>query len=121
MAAKKAFEDYLEAIYVLEQSGESIQSVKVAKLLSVSRPAVNQAVHTLIADGYAEMPAYGNIVLTAKGREVAKKTYLRHTTIKNFLLSLGVSEQAAEADACKIEHIISEETLKAIQEKMGTE
>lgn len=117
MAITKAFEDYLEAIYILEQSGEPVHSIKVAKLLSVSRPAVNQAMNTLIADGYIEKPNYSNISLTDNGREIAKRIYSRHITIKTFLINLGVSEQTAETDACKIEHIISEETLQAIKNK----
>ncbi|MDD4839190.1 MAG: metal-dependent transcriptional regulator [Clostridia bacterium] len=111
----KSNEDYLEAVYILELSGEKIKSVKIANMLAVSRPAVNRAMNELFDAGLVEKTDYSEISLTNEGRKKAKTVYHKHTLVKEFLIKLGVSEKTAEIDCCKIEHIISQETIEKIE------
>lgn len=111
----KSFEDYLEAIYILEQKGTPIKSVRISEMLEVSRPAVNKAMNELKERGFVSMDYYSSIELTDEGRFEAKRIYDKHLVIKNFLLKIGVSTETAEIDCCKIEHIISDETLNCFK------
>ncbi len=111
----KAKEDYLEAILILEDKEGKVHAIKVANFLKVSRAAVSKAMQLLLKDNLINMESYGEISLTDEGRKNAEKVYHRHTTIKQLLLNLGVSEQTAENDCCLIEHVISEETMEAIE------
>lgn len=112
----KSFEDYLEAIYMfeLESKDKKVHSQQIAKYLGVSKPAVTSAMNKLIDDGLIEKELYGQILLTPKGREIALNVYTKHITLKEFLINIGVSEETASIDCCKIEHIISEETFNCI-------
>lgn len=114
----KSFEDYLEEIYVLEIKNKKIKSVEIAKALNVSKPAVSKAMNELLNKGYINKEPYGEISLTDSGREIAKQVYSTHITIRDFLKSLGVSDNAAEIDCCKIEHVVSNETIKAIRRSL---
>ena len=114
----QSFEDYLEAILILEEEGKAPKSVEVARLLGVSKPAVSKAMNDLAAKGYIEKESYSELRLTPEGREVANKVYHVHTTIRDFLMSIGVSEKTANVDCCLIEHVISDETLKAIENSL---
>lgn len=110
----RSLEDYLEAILILEMQGGQIHSIAVSKFLGVSKPAVTRALKRLSNLGYIYKTSYSDIKLSVKGRSLAKDIYHRHTIIKKFLISIGVSETRAEIDCCKIEHVISDETLKAL-------
>lgn len=112
----KSFEDYLEAIYMFElkSKDKKVHSQQIAKYLGVSKPAVTSAMNKLIDDGLIEKELYGQILLTPKGREIALNVYTKHITLKEFLINIGVSEETASIDCCKIEHIISEETFNCI-------
>ena len=110
-------EDYLEAIFVLSNKGE-VRSTDVAEMLCVSKPAVNKAVGELIEQSLVVKRAYGRITLTEHGRALAEKIYARHKLLKDFLLEIGVSEQTATVDCCKIEHFVSEETVTKLSEFM---
>ncbi len=112
----KSFEDYLEAIYMfeLESKDKKVHSQQIAKYLGVSKPAVTSAMNKLIDEGLIEKELYGQILLTPKGREIALNVYTKHITLKEFLINIGVSEETASIDCCKIEHIISEETFNCI-------
>lgn len=113
----KANEDYLECILLLEKNGNTfIKSIDISKALNVSKPAVSKASNELKDLGLINKDRYGQISLTNIGRELANQVYSKHTTIKNFLLKIGVSEEIAELDCCKIEHILSKETLDKIKE-----
>ena len=117
MKVTKANEDYLETILILENENKtSIKSIDIAKSLNVSKPAVTKASNELKELGLINKDKYGEITLTSKGRKIANDVYSKHVTIKNFLLKLGVSEEIAELDCCKIEHILSEETINKIKE-----
>lgn len=113
----KANEDYLETILLLEiEHGEFIKSIDIAKHLNVSKPAVNKATNELKELGLINKGYYGEISLTEIGRIQAKKVYNKHKAIFDFLKKIGVSSETAEIDCCKIEHILSEETLQKIEE-----
>ena len=112
-------EDYLEAILILKLKNGKVRSVDIAKHLNVSKPGVNKAMNILKESNLIEKDYYGDVTLTPKGEEIAKRIYKKHTTIKNFLLKLGVSEETSEIDCCKIEHVISEETFSAIKKYLN--
>ncbi|MEF9852703.1 MAG: metal-dependent transcriptional regulator [Hydrogenoanaerobacterium sp.] len=108
----KAGEDYLEAILQVEQNSGRVRSVDVAKKLSVSRPSVNKAMGNLCEAGMVQKERYGDIILTEEGRERAAAVLRRHELIKRFLAEvLGVDDAVAEEDACKMEHIVSPQTM----------
>ena len=116
MKLSQSFEDYLEAIYVLEITDQKIKSVTISKMLDVSKPAVTKAMNELFDANYVEKTPYSQIKLTKAGRQIAKNVYHRHTVIRDFLINkLGVSKEIAEKDCCMIEHVISPETLKAME------
>lgn len=108
-------EDYLEAILILKLKNGKVRSVDIAKRLNVSKPGVNKAMKVLKDNGLIEKDYYSDILLTQKGEEIAKKIYAKHTTIKEFLIKLGVDEETSEIDCCKIEHVISDTTFNAIK------
>ncbi|HHX80642.1 MAG TPA: metal-dependent transcriptional regulator [Acholeplasmataceae bacterium] len=114
MNLTKSIEDYLEAILIVEKRDKKVKSVKIAELLGVSKPGVNKAMNVLKDNNLIDKADYGDITLTDKGREIANRIYEKHLLIKEFLIILGVSEETAEQDCCKIEHILSDETLKQI-------
>ena len=109
-------EDYIEAIYLLEEKGKKAKSVEIAKMIGVSKPAVTKAMNELLKANYIEKEKYGSISLTEEGRKIGKKVYSIHVTLRDFLIQIGVSEKTAEKDCCLLEHVISKETLKAIKE-----
>ncbi|HHZ12024.1 MAG TPA: metal-dependent transcriptional regulator [Acholeplasmataceae bacterium] len=111
----KSIEDYLEAILIIEKRNKKVRSVEIAKLLGVSKPGVNKAMNILKDNDLIEKASYGEITLTSKGREIAAKVYEKHLLIKDFLIKLGVSDETAEMDCCKIEHVLSDETLERIK------
>lgn len=118
MQIRESAEDYLEAILVLSQKGNGVRSVDIAAMLSVSKPSVSHAMKLLREDGYIAMDRYGTVTLLEKGAEIANRVYERHTVLTRMLESLGVPSDVARADACKMEHDISEESFEKIKERM---
>ncbi len=118
MQLSKSIEDYIEAIYILEQESKTVKSIQIATQLSVSKPAVHKAMDELQKKGLIEKTSYSGIELTAKGRKLAKEVYAKHMLIYNFLLQIGVSKETAEIDCCKIEHVISEETIACLKKQV---
>jgi len=116
--ATKSQEDFLEALLMLEQQGQPLETTRVAKLLGVSKPAVHQMGHELIDRGWITRKDYGDMKLTDEGRKIAESVLARHHILKQFLLNLGVSEEVAEHDCCLMEHILSEETIEAIKKTL---
>lgn len=112
----KSLEDYLEAIHRQIQETGSARVVDVAKTLGVKMPSVNNAVKELSKLGFIEYEPYQHIKMTEDGVRRAAMIFKRHTLLKNFLISIGVSEQNAETDACSMEHILSNETVERFQE-----
>ncbi len=119
MALRRSAEDYLEAIYVLGQREGRVRSIDVAHHMDFSKPSVSRAVNQLKADGYLQAVEDGALVFTQKGRDTAEKIYERHTILTALLTGIGVPEEIAAEDACRVEHAISDETfacLKAVHQ-----
>ena len=108
-------EMYLETILVLSKQGKQVRSIDIASAMEFSKPSISRAVGLLKNGGYIEVDDYGYITLTEEGRSVAERTFERHTVLTKLFIQLGISEETATADACKIEHDISEETFEAIK------
>ena len=118
MALKESAEMYLETIYTLSRENAHVRSIDVAEALGYSRPSISRAVGLLKNDGFLTMDEDGFLVLTEAGRAVAEKIYERHTVLTAALTALGVDEETAGEDACKIEHVISDKSLAAITRHM---
>ena len=116
MVIKRSAEDYLVMVLMLTQQKGYARSIDVAAELNVTKPSVSHAVKRLRENGYLEMDPDGNLRLTDQGLAVAERMYQRHQLLTQFLMALGVEEQVARADACKIEHDLSEETFQKIKE-----
>ena len=115
MKLQESGEMYIESIFVLSKNKSCVRAIDVADYLGYSRPSVSRALGILKNGGYVESDCNGYLTLTEKGLEVAKKTYERHTVLSQFFVSLGVNGKTADEDACKIEHVISDETFDAIK------
>ncbi len=115
MRLQESAEMYLETIYRLIKKSDSVRSVDVAESMGYSKPSVSRAVGLLKQGGYLLVDKEGFLRLTALGCETAEKIFDRHTVLSGFLMGLGVSEKTAADDACKIEHVISDETMRAIK------
>ena len=118
MVLNESAEMYLETIYTLSQEKANVRSIDVAEALGYSRPSVSRAVGLLKKDGYLTMDEDGFLTLTDTGKAVAGKIYERHTVLTAALAALGVDEETAAEDACKIEHVISDKSLAAITKHM---
>ena len=106
-------ENYLETIYTLSRDGSPVRSIDVATAIGVSKASVNKAISVLREAGMVEQELYGAITLTELGTTRAREVFRRHCTLKTFLNTvLGVPEKIAEADACRMEHVISDETMR---------
>ena len=111
-------EDYLETIYRLRGIGKNgVRSSDVASQLQVAKPSVNRALRNLMEGGWITQEPYALIFLTETGQRLAEEIFNRHRTLQRFLRDvLGVEEPVAEADACRMEHVISEQTLAKLQQ-----
>ena len=115
MSLHESAEMYLETIYELSQKQNTVRSIDVAESMGYSKPSVSRAVGLLKQGGYLLMDKDGFLTLTESGVQIAQKIYERHTVLSKMLMALGVSKEAATEDACKIEHVISDETFDAIK------
>ena len=115
MKNHESMENYLETIYILSNRIGNVKSIDVVRELGFSKPSVSVAVKNMKAKEYITVDKSGYIKLTDKGLKIAKGVYERHTVISSMLEKLGVSPEVAARDACKIEHIISEESFVAIK------
>lgn len=116
MVIHESAEDYLEAILILKERLGMVRSIDVVNEKHFKKPSVSVAMKKLRENGDIEMDREGFITLTDKGYEIASSVYNRHKLLTRFFVALGVNEQTAAADACKIEHDISEETFQKILE-----
>ena len=116
MALHESAEMYLETIYVLSKERGNVRSIDVAEHMGFSKPSVSRAVGLLKSGGYLCVDKDGSLHLTESGIETARKVFERHTVLTRLLQSLGVSRETAAEDACRIEHVISDETFRAIRE-----
>ena len=115
MGVHESGEMYLEAILVLTKKNGLVRSIDVSEHLGYSKPSVSRAVGILRNGGYIQMDKDGSLTLTDSGREIAEKIFERHTVLTKLLIKLGVSEETAAADACKMEHAVSDESFQAIK------
>ncbi len=111
----ESIEDYLETILKLSNKLGQVRSIDIANELHYSKPSVSIAMKNLRTKEYVTVDENGYIFLTESGRELANNTLERHTLLSNWLISIGVSEETAYEDACKIEHDLSDETYVAIK------
>lgn len=115
MAMQESGEMYLETIFVLSQKNSSVRSIDVAEHMGFSKPSVSRAVSLLKQGGYLLMDKDGFLQLTDAGKEIACKIYERHMILTELLTRLGVDEETASEDACKLEHGISDKSFQAIK------
>lgn len=115
MQLQESGEMYLETIYVLSKSNSCVRAIDVGEYMGFSKPSVSRAMSILKQGGFVVSGTDGCLTLTDAGRKHAEKIYKRHTVLSEMLIKLGVSEETASKDACRIEHVISDETFEAIQ------
>lgn len=120
MTIQKSSEDYLEAMLMMREKHGYIRSIDIAEHLGVTKPSVSYATKRLRENGYITMDPDGLITLTEKGLEIAERIYERHKLLTRLLIHLGVDEETAREDACKIEHDLSVETFDAIRAYAST-
>ena len=108
-------EDYLERILILQEKKTEVRSIDIAHDMGFSKPSVSIAMKKLKEAGLINIDKNGYITLTKEGHVIADKVYERHVVLKNTLIAIGVNPEQAEKDACKVEHVISEETFDAIK------
>ena len=116
---RESGEMYLETILILSENHPVVRSIDVAGEMGFSRPSVSRAVSTLKNRGYITVEKNGGLILTDAGREIAAKIYERHRVISRLLKKIGVPDKVADADACRIEHVISDETFDAIKNSIS--
>ncbi len=121
MKLYKSSEDYLERILIIQKEKGYVRSIDIAYDMNFSKPSVSVAMKKLRENGYIIVDDNGFITLTELGKEVANKTYERHIILTEILTKLGVSEENAKIDACKIEHDLSDESFEAIKSHMKKE
>ena len=115
MNIHESAEDYLEAILILRERRGAVRSIDVVRQLGLTKPSVSVAMKRFRENGYIDTDADGFITLLPPGEEIAQRIYSRHKLLTRFLMALGVSEEVAAADACKMEHDLSDETFEKIK------
>ncbi len=115
MKLQESGEMYLETVLVLTREGKTVRSVDVSDHMGVSKPSVSRAIHLLEDGGYITIEPTGTILLTKEGEAVAERIYERHTVISDLLIRIGVDEETATQDACRIEHVISQDSFNALK------
>ncbi len=118
MELQESGEMYLETILILSQKNQYVRSVDISEHMGYSKPSVSRAVGLLKNGNFIIVEDDGHILLTPAGREIAEKILNRHQILTKVLMQLGVSEETAAADACKMEHILSDESFAAIQKHL---
>ena len=116
MVIRESAEDYLEAILIIGKEKGKVRSIDVAKYLGITKPSVSVAMKNLRNEGFIDVDEKGLLSLLPPGAEIANKTYEKHVTLRDMLISLGVNKETATLDACRMEHVISEESFKALKE-----
>lgn len=113
--SEESMEDYLETIYVLRKRLPVVRSIDIATELGYSKPSVSVAMKNLKTRGFVTVSQEGYISFTEQGEALAAETFKRHTVIRDWLINLGVNEETASEDACKMEHDMSSETFQALK------
>ena len=115
MNLQESGEMYLETIYRLTRESRNVRSIDVAESMGFSKPSVSRAIGLLKSGGYVTADKDGYLSLTDDGREIAEKIYERHNVLTRFLTQIGVEKEIAAQDACRIEHVLSDESIEAIK------
>ena len=115
MRLQESGEMYLETIYLLSRNNPRVRAIDVGQEMGYSKPSVSRAVGLLKDGGFITVDKDGCLHLTEEGLEVAERTYERHTVLTGFFKAIGIPEEVAEEDACRIEHCISDTTLDALK------
>lgn len=119
MIIQESGEMYLETIYILSQKSQFVRSIDIAEYMGFSKPSVSRAVNNLKNEDYISIDSNGFITLNETGLQIATKIYERHTILTGILVKLGVDEETAVQDACKIEHDISDASFEALRKALG--
>ena len=119
MTMQESGEMYLETIYILTRKSSSVRAVDVGEYMGFSKPSVSRAIGLLKREGFAVTDESGFLKLTKEGEQKAKRIYERHTVLTKLFIGLGVGEETAADDACRIEHYISDETFEAVKAHMA--
>ncbi len=120
MKIQESAENYLETILMLSSKSNAVRAIDIVNELNFSKPSVSVAMKNFRENGYINVDKDGYITLTDDGMKIAQRMYERHTLLTKILVSLGVSEDVAKTDACRIEHVISEETFEKLKQKAET-
>ncbi len=115
MQIQESGQMYLETILVLSQRLEAVRSIDIAEEMNFSKPSVSRAIKILKNDNYINVDSLGGITLTEEGRQIAEGILERHQVLSNIFKKIGVSDDVAVEDACRVEHYISEETFEALK------
>ncbi len=115
MKIHESAENYLETILILRERKGNVRSIDIVNELSYSKPSVSIAMKHLRENGYVKMDSDGSLTLTTAGEQIASRMYERHRMLTGWLISIGVDEEIASEDACRIEHVISDESFEAIK------
>ena len=119
MYLRESSEMYLETIYILSKELVAVRSLDVAEYMGYSKPSISRAIGLLKKGGYVTADSNGYLTLTDSGLEIARKIYERHTSLTSFLVALGVDEETAAEDACKMEHVISDKSFQALKDHIA--
>lgn len=115
MKIQESAEMYMETIHILSMKNKNVRAIDISRYMGFSKPSVSRAMKNLNSEGYITIDGNGNISLTEKGLKIAKEIYEKHRQLTDFFVRIGVSPETAEEDACRIEHVISDETFEAIK------
>lgn len=118
MKIQESAENYLETILILQKRNGKVRSIDIVNELNYSKPSISIAMRNLRENGYIRVENGGSIVLLPAGLEIAERMYERHTMLTDWLISIGVSPETAVEDACRMEHVISEETFEAFKRQV---
>lgn len=119
MSLYESGEMYLESILLLSKQGKSIRAIDLCEYMGYSKPSVSRALGILKKSGHVQVDKNGHLTLTEEGKIVAEKIYERHRILTEFLIKIGVNQEIASDDACKIEHHISDASFDAIKKMLG--
>ena len=118
MALQESGEMYLETILILSRKNGFVRSIDISEYMGYSKPSVSRAVGLLKKDNFITVEKEGHILLTEKGLVLAEKILKRHNILTDMLVRIGVSPETASKDACRVEHVISDETFQAIKDHL---
>lgn len=118
MSIQESGEMYLESILVLSKKNPNVRAIDISEYMGFSKPSVSRALSVLKNGGFVTVNEQGHLKLTEDGKSVAEKIYERHTVLTNYLILIGVDKDTASQDACKMEHVVSDESFNAIKKQV---